>query len=408
MKSSAFRSTACLFGRILEDCSSNSGEIWEGYALIGLAPTTGAVDALKEAGIDARTVASLLHSLPESGKHQLWIVDEASFLHTRDAHRILMRAREADARVVLIGDTNSRRSRSAGQLHAVEAGSPFRLLQDAFMETVELSQIQRQKRDDLRLAVEAASRGNAAEAVTRIAAMGNVFEFKKPEDRLRAIARDYVADPKGALVLAPSNRERQELNRLIREELAASGKLPEEAVRIECLRPRDVTKPGLRLAENYSPGDVVTFRNALKHPAIDAGTKARVVDVELRRNAVTVELPDGGRRAFDPKGLRGLDLYEPESRAFSAGDRVQFRKPVEIPGEKRIRNGALATVVSIGEEGRAELRIDSRRVVRVDLRESPFVDHGYAVTTHKAQGATCNRVILAANTEESKLLLTQK
>src|ERR1043166_5261691 len=59
----------------------------KGYMLIGLAPATGAVEALEEAGVKTPTVAS----------------------------------------VVLIGDTNSRRSRSAEQLPAVEAGSPFLL-----------------------------------------------------------------------------------------------------------------------------------------------------------------------------------------------------------------------------------------------------------------------------------------
>src|SRR5207253_1138231 len=91
------------------------------------------------------------------------------------------------------------------------------------------------------------------------------------------------------------------------------------------------------------------------------------------------------------------------------GDRLQFRKAVDVPASRgaRIRNGALASVECIAEDGTARLRLDSKRHVTLNLREQPFVDYGYAITSYKSQGATTERAILAANTEDSKLLLNQ-
>src|SRR5208282_5842319 len=61
-----------------------------GYAVRGFAPTTRAVKALSEAGIQSRTVASLLASpLPDRAPKELWIIDESSLLGTRQMNALL-------------------------------------------------------------------------------------------------------------------------------------------------------------------------------------------------------------------------------------------------------------------------------------------------------------------------------
>jgi ATP-dependent exoDNAse (exonuclease V) alpha subunit len=71
-------------------------------------------------------IASLLYSQSTSNQSllpgkEIWIVDEASLLSAKDAHALLQRANEQQARVVLVGDTR--------QLSAVEAGNTFKSLQ---------------------------------------------------------------------------------------------------------------------------------------------------------------------------------------------------------------------------------------------------------------------------------------
>src|SRR5260370_35115696 len=91
-----------------------------GSTVRGFGMATGSVKALREAGINARTIASLLENpLPGRSAHKLWIVDESSLLATRPANGILKAAREQGVeRIVFVGDQR--------QHHAIEAGAPLR------------------------------------------------------------------------------------------------------------------------------------------------------------------------------------------------------------------------------------------------------------------------------------------
>lgn len=101
-----------------------------GYTVIGFAPSSMAALVLsKELDVQAETVARKLVSKQplENEPNQMWIVDEAGLLSAKDAHALLQRATQEKARVVLVGDTK--------QLSAVEAGNPFRSLQQAGIRT---------------------------------------------------------------------------------------------------------------------------------------------------------------------------------------------------------------------------------------------------------------------------------
>ena len=118
-----------------------------GYAVYGFAPTTRAVKSLSEAGISARTVASLLESQSaRDASSEVWIIDESSLLPTRQVNRLLRKAREQSVkRIVLVGDQ--------GQHHAIEAGRPVYQMQEAGMLVARLDTIRRQHDPQLREAV---------------------------------------------------------------------------------------------------------------------------------------------------------------------------------------------------------------------------------------------------------------
>ena len=130
-------------------------ELAEGQALTvrGFGPTSGSVKALREAGIEARTIASLLaNPLPPPAQKEFWIVDESSLLATRSANQMLKAARDQGvARVVFVGDQR--------QHHAIEAGAPVRQLLRAELDVAEFTNIRRQRDPELKRAVELAARG---------------------------------------------------------------------------------------------------------------------------------------------------------------------------------------------------------------------------------------------------------
>jgi Ti-type conjugative transfer relaxase TraA len=86
-------------------------------------------------------------------------------------------------------------------------------------------------------------------------------------------------------------------------------------------------------------------------------------------------------------------------RFFAPGDRLLFRENNRDLG---VKNGMLGTV-ELAEEGRLGVRLDSAkgpgqgRAVSVSMADYAAVDHGYATTIHKAQGATVDRAYVLAS-----------
>jgi ATP-dependent exoDNAse (exonuclease V) alpha subunit len=77
------------------------------------------------------------------------------------------------------------------------------------------------------------------------------------------------------------------------------------------------------------------------------------------------------------------------------GDRIQFTAP---DNQLKVANRELGTIASIEEGGRLRLRIDGGRMVEIDPREDPHLDHGYAMTSHSSQGQTADRVLIHVDT----------
>ena len=81
------------------------------------------------------------------------------------------------------------------------------------------------------------------------------------------------------------------------------------------------------------------------------------------------------------------------ARSFAAGDRLVFLRNDRDLG---VKNGTLATVEQAGQ-GRVVALIDGGARVRIDQAAYADIDHGYAVTLHKAQGATVDRAFVLAS-----------
>jgi len=133
----------------------------------------------------------------------------------------------------------------------------------------------------------------------------------------------------------------------------------------------------------------------------------RRVDVQDLNEAIRAARRERG----ELDGERVYRTTEGE-RAFAPGDRLLFR---ENNRELGVKNGMLGTVERTHGVGEAEgdrlvVRLDSAqgpglgRVVSVSMADYAAVDHGYATTIHKAQGATVDRAyVLASGTMDRHL-----
>jgi ATP-dependent exoDNAse (exonuclease V) alpha subunit len=97
--------------------------------------------------------------------------------------------------------------------------------------------------------------------------------------------------------------------------------------------------------------------------------------------------------------LRGERTIETASGplAVAQGDRIVITRNAKVLG---MMNGDLATVTAIGEQrGQIEIsaQLDAGRVRTWRLSDHPHIEHGYALTAHKAQGASVERAYVLAH-----------
>jgi ATP-dependent exoDNAse (exonuclease V) alpha subunit len=259
----------------------------------------------------------------------------------------------------------------------------------------------------LKAVVEQLSRGDARSAVERLDQQGRVHEIGPGEERLRAIATEYVTDPHATLVVAPDNQSRKDLNDVIHRAMQHQGHVDREEHRTPVLVPRqDVTGADRQWAERYEEGDVARYSRGSKALGLEAGDYARVEQVDAKANLVTIRTDDDRALSYDPRRLQGVILYREGERAFAAGDRVQMTAPDR---ERGIPNRELGTVERIDTSGRMEIRWDSGRSSSFEASERRHLDYGYAVTSHGSQGQTAGRVLVHVETARaSEKLVNQR
>ena len=371
----------------------------EGYKVFGLAPTSRAAQKLAESGIESGTLQRHLArgEQPDGGEKRLYVLDESSLASTKQMNELLHRLHGSD-RVLLVGDKR--------QHEAVEAGRPYRQLQEAGMHTARLHEVVRQKEPELKEAVEQLARGDVHGAIANLDQQGRVHEIVVREERLGAIAREYAREPQGTLVISPDNESRRELNTLIHREMQARGDVNPEEHKLRVLDSRnEMTGADRQWAAQYGEGDLVRYTRGSKVLGIDPGEYARVDRVDTRENRLTIERENGTQQTYDPRRLSGVAVYQEVQREFSQGDRIQFTAPSR---ELEVANRELGTIHRVSDAGNLEIRMDSGREVRFNIREHPHLDHGYAVTSHSSQGQTAQRVLVHVDTEKSELLVNDR
>jgi conjugative relaxase-like TrwC/TraI family protein len=362
----------------------------EGYNVRGFAPTSRAAHQLNEAGVDSETLQKFLArstERAEPAQRDFYFVDESSLASTNQMREFLSRLGPHD-RVLLIGDTR--------QHQGVEAGRPFEQLQEAGMRTARLDEIVRQRDPELKSAVELLAKGQVSAALESLQQQGRIQEIPNADDRIRAIAKAYAKSPEKTLIVSPDNASRRELNVAVREELKANGIVAADDRSFRVLVQRqDMTGAERTWASHYEMGDIVRYARGSKAHGIEAGSYKAVVGVNPTANLLSVEKATGEITTYDPRRLTGVSVYHEIERDFSAGDRIQFTAPDKALG---VANRDLAVIDSIGPDGRISAHLESGREMNFDPTKQRHFDHGYAVTSHSAQGLTAERVLVNADT----------
>ncbi|WP_033048817.1 Ti-type conjugative transfer relaxase TraA, partial [Sinorhizobium meliloti] len=316
----------------------------EGRRVIGAALAGKAAEGLEDSsGIRSRTLASWELAW-ESGREQLQrgdvlVIDEAGMVSSQQMARILKAVEDAGAKAVLVGD--------AMQLQPIEAGAAFRAITER-IGFAELAGVRRQRDAWARDASRLFARGKIEEGLDAYAQRGRIVETETRAEIVDRIVADW-ADARRALLRKSADGEHP--GRLRGDEL---------------------------LVLAHTNDDVRKLNEALRNVMIGEGALA-------------------GAREFQT--ARGL-------REFAAGDRIIFLENARFVeprarrlGPQYVKNGMLGTVVSTGDrrgDTLLSVRLDSGRDVVISQDSYRNVDHGYAATIHKSQGATVDRTFVLA------------
>jgi conjugative relaxase-like TrwC/TraI family protein len=341
------------------------------------APTAAATDVLRKEGFEAKTLQSLLLSKPVLSERQLIVLDEAGAVGIDDMKRLFDCAR--DARIILSGDT--------GQHASVARGDALRILErHSNFKSGQLTAIRRQCKAAYRKAVELAAQKRTVEAFAQLERIGAVAEFSDGNIHDSA-AKSYLkalAENKSALLVAPTWNEIEAVTEKIRTALKTSSRLAGEEKEFQVFDSLSWTEAQKRDARQYRPGMEIHFHRTTH--GFDKDETVAVVAVE--NDSLKVQCPDGSEVFFQlGQGCALFDVGEKRKLKVAAGDKLLLQSN----WQKKFVNGELVEVKSV--QGDSVLLADGR-VIPAEYRT---FTHGYAVTSHAAQGKTVDEVLLVAS-----------
>ncbi len=352
-----------------------------GNLTFACAPSSGAAQELQDKlKIQADTVQQLLvnEKLQEQVAGRVIIVDEAGLLSIRQMQALCQLAERQKCRLLLVGDVK--------QHNSVEAGDALRALQKyAGVEAVRLKEIHRQDNQEYRKVVRLLASGKPHAAFGQLDRLGDVHEqrdWKQLLDHAAATYVDKVQAGQSCLAISPVWSEVNTFTAVLRDRLKREGVLDKEERTYKAVQSLQWTRSEKMQVSNYQVGDVLTFHR-------DGGgfSKHEMGTVTAKDGkGLTLERSDGSRSFFDPNERGHFDVGLSRSLPVAPGEKLLVRSNF-APG--RLKNGDLVTVEEVKGDGSLVLR--DGRTIPTHFRQ---FTHGYATTSHAAQGKTVDHGIL--------------
>jgi hypothetical protein len=232
--------------------------------------------------------------------------------------RVLSTARQAGAKVVLVGDPE--------QLQAIEAGAAFRAISE-WHGAVEITEIRRQREDWQRGATRALATGRTGEALAAYEDRGMVQAAETRDAARSALVegweRQRQASPdKTRIILTHTNAEVRDLNEQARGRLRAEGKLGED-VGVK-------TERGVR---QFASGDRLMFLRNERDLGVKNGTLGTIE--QARPEHLVVKLDGGQRVAFDIAAYAHVDHGYAATIHKAQGVTVDAAHVLATPGMDR-------------------------------------------------------------------------
>ena len=381
-----------------------------------------------ESGIKSQTVDSFLLQKQEiSDKRQLWIIDEASMLGSRQLSKMLDKAEQQNAQIILSGD--------GGQILSIAAGQVFSDMQKhGLVDMTSIDEVKRQKLDATgsnQYAIDTAKHFRNHEVDKAIETMqeaGKITEIADRQERLNLVAEKYIdaADQRETVCMTATNRDRKDLIDLIRDGQKLTGQIGQQDYIFKSMEPVSLTGISRRLAVSFEPENYIILTKDIG--ILKAGSNLQIDSIDLTTNSLKFNLNSENNKLSCIKGSE-IELADMINNNPSLtinlrkdGDKVSQFKEVETSmavGEKGIflkndnteqgtidgvKNGVTFITKDIDfETGKATIELENGKIIVREL-DGANLTNGQVITVNKGQGVTADRGIAMFDSTNGNML----
>jgi len=252
----------------------------------------------EEAGIESKTIASLLHGyrnksghkyLPEKGS--VLVVDEAGMIGLKDMHSLVEMSQDRRYKLVLVGDPE--------QLQPVEHGAPFRAILNKIGHA-SILQIRRQSDAKERAITQQMAQGNIGIAIDHYLEDDRIL-LDDPSNLKTALFsqwKHYTDDLNQTLIVAHTQKDVEELNHHARAYLKDHGKL---------LDPNayDIKVSGKSYVKEFAVNERIIFLKNDRTLGVKNGLLGHIIGLD--GDQVTVKLDNDKIVKFNAKTYQNFD-----------------------------------------------------------------------------------------------------
>jgi hypothetical protein len=193
-----------------------------------------------------------------------------------------------------------------------------------------------------------------------------------------------LEENKSALLVAPTWAEIEAVTGKVRTALKISGRLAAEEKEVQVFDSLSWTEAQKRDARQYRPGLAIRFHR----PKTGFAKDETVAVVAVENDALKIQRADGSESILPlGQGSALFDVGDKRKLKVAVGDKLLLQSN----WQKKFVNGELVEVKAV--QGDSVLLADGR-VIPAEYRT---FTHGYAVTSHAAQGKTVDEVLLVAS-----------
>ncbi len=368
--------------------------------LVGISFTGQAAAGIETSSkIDSTTLDTFIMQNSNPNKKQeggrFIIVDEATMVGSIKMKKLYEIAKRNGDRVLLMGDPK--------QFAAISAGSLFKDLLDAkIINKFELTEIMRQKNVALKRIVQDMKVHKYTKALDSLAKRGSLFEMDNEQAVLASTSKyiDAIQNAKmgddivdRSMIISSTNIVREATNEFVRDELKDRGLIAKEGHNVDTYSSISMVGIQQYMASKIAANkpDFVAVNGGVR--GLNNGESYLFAGVSEDKRSILVLDKDGNKVPIDMEEYgESCQFFQQTKKEFVKGEVIVLTKNMKKIG---YLNGMRGKILDITEN---TMTVDIEGKIKViNTDEYPYIDHGYAVTDYKSQGATTGHVIAIAH-----------